>query len=810
MSHPEHWHDEHDSHWHDDHDTHWHDEHHETDDAHWWNSHDHDDHSDGHDDHENHEHWHDEHDEEHEEKEFKKLNDLIETTRKDLQDVDIGEIHILSPLIPFKKLFKQNTLDISHQELHQINLSFHPKIKILHLKRPIHDIIKIKKNKDINIKSNNPKTDKNTINLLHIENVNYVSWPYSDLIKPKQKFKQTLTQFYTHFKKQISSIKNDTSIEENTHLNQKKIHYSKVFFSIIIILWVFLWYGFFTQYTVENTINKIKNITISTHIEKMKIDLISIKSDLILSDFLLRPIFFLNSVIKNETLYNAEYAINGTKKLIDYAINGVIIYDWVHNVIEQKWPSEVMYSELIKNIEPILLQAKNNINQSTLYFSQIKNLGNKDINNLFYSKLDTIKSIDNYTNIFYKNKDILSDILWDETKRTYIIIFQNSDEIRPTGWFMWSVWFIQVYKWKILNFEKKDIYAIEWGLKDTFNEKPPEWLSLITDTFTLRDANYFINIWESSNKIKSFLDESDYKVDGIVYINQNIILDFLKNFGWIYFDAVKREVTAENFSMIMSTLVEAKVSKTHTLWTPKQILFDFIDVYFAQLKKAWKYSMYIKSIFDSIEKKDIIFYSFYEKENNFLSELWLTKKSEISSYLDFNYPVFTSVSWNKSDRYIERTFTKKIKRNTDCSIETELSLHLKHNFDIAEEINIKNFLYDMDLLWKVDLETTLAIQWKALNKSYIRVQLPKNAQVKENKNMKIINTGENKEVSFYMNTNILFPTDFTINYTIPNSECKKYNYLFIKQPGIKEYKLNLINDENLILDSYLTKDYKLK
>jgi hypothetical protein len=36
----------------------------------------------------------------------------------------------------------------------------------------------------------------------------------------------------------------------------------------------------------------------------------------------------------------------------------------------------------------------------------------------------------------------------------------------------------------------------------------------------------------------------------------------------------------------MSTLVEAKITKTYTLATPKQILFDFIDVYVNELKKA--------------------------------------------------------------------------------------------------------------------------------------------------------------------------------------------------------------------------------
>ena len=38
--------------------------------------------------------------------------------------------------------------------------------------------------------------------------------------------------------------------------------------------------------------------------------------------------------------------------------------------------------------------------------------------------------------------------------------------------------------------------------------------------------------------------------------------------------------------MLTSTLVEAKVTKTDTLSTPKQILFDFMEVYFEEFKKC--------------------------------------------------------------------------------------------------------------------------------------------------------------------------------------------------------------------------------
>lgn len=802
MSHSEHWHDEHDfdehdSHWHEDlHESHdhedfWHDEH----DSHWHNDWDH-------------EHWedHEEYDEFEEEKEFQKLIDLQRVRFDELEDVDVWEIHILSTLSPFKKLYKENTNDIWKEELNKINLTINPKIKILNLKRPIKDIVKTKKNNDVNINDYLPDLDKNTINLLDIENVSNIKGPYCDLIKPKKSFIKLFIELFNKLKFLKKYWKN---ISNKVSYDISDINYLKILSYFFVIFFIFLWYFFFTKYEIENTIKNIKNIEFSTDVAKLNKDLVNIKSDLIVTDFLLKPVFLFNYFLDNNNINNAKYTLNWTKFLVNYAINLLIIYDWANNLIKQKWPTDVMYSELIKNINPILFNLKSDINNSLLAFLKVKKFENKDFNALFNSKIELVKNINTYTNTFIDNIDVISWILADSKKKTYLIIFQNSDEIRPTWWFMWSVWFIQVFKWKIINFEKKDIYALEWGIKDTFKEPAPEWLSEITKTFSLRDANYYIDIADSSNKIKSFLDKTQYKIDWIVYINQNIILDFLKSFWWIYFKEVGEDVTSDNFSMIMSTLVEAKVTRTHTLATPKQILFDFIDVYFKELKKAWKYPLYIKSIINSIEKKDIMFYSFNDKENDFFKKLWLQKTLDTSNYIDFDYPVFTSISWNKSDRYVDRSFLKEVVKNPDCSFTTNLKVTSKHNFNISQEINIKNFLYNMNLLWKVDLENTLIIQWKQANKQYVRVLVPKNSIVEENDKIKVSDLQDKKEISFYLTTPLLYPVDFNIKYTVLNNECKPYNYLFIKQPWLKEYKLNLVKDWNLIFDWYLDKDYKM-
>jgi hypothetical protein len=103
------------------------------------------------------------------------MNDIKKTTYKDLIDLDIQKIYILSTLVPFKSLFKKNTRDILDKKLNKINLSINPKIKILSLKRPIIDVLKTKKIASIDINNYSLKVDKNTINLLDIENFNKIS-----------------------------------------------------------------------------------------------------------------------------------------------------------------------------------------------------------------------------------------------------------------------------------------------------------------------------------------------------------------------------------------------------------------------------------------------------------------------------------------------------------------------------------------------------------------------------------------------------------------------------------------------------------
>jgi hypothetical protein len=57
--------------------------------------------------------------------------------------------------------------------------------------------------------------------------------------------------------------------------------------------------------------------------------------------------------------------------------------------------------------------------------------------------------------------------------------------------------------------------------------------------------------------------------------------------------------------------------------------------------------------------------------------------------------------------------------------------------------------------------------------------------------MKINTHAQATVVDFYMNTRLLESTHFNINYKLVNKECKPYNFKFYKQPGIKDYALEI-------------------
>jgi len=571
--------------------------------------------------------------------------------------------------------------------------------------------------------------------------------------------------------------------------NLVRPNFLKKIWIIFVCFMVFLFIDkIVVEYTINSWYKKIISIKKSKNIWDTKLLINNAKFDFILWSFLFKPFL----LIPNNSI-NSWYNIIAWWKQLTHLLDNLLeIYTKSFHFIEKKWLNNVSLSNLLFNLRWDFLNTEKELNNTIYYYDKVKNINNKEFNGKFKTAISYLKLLKSRLIIINNNYDNFLNLLWHNKAKIYLVVLQNSDEIRPTWGFMWSMWLIKIFAWKIISFETKDVYALEWNLKKIkYNKlKAPKGINTLTENFWLRDSNYYVDTEKSSNSINYFIKKTGYNIDGIIYLNKNIILDFLKLTWPIEMKQLWENITSDNFSRTISLLVEAKLFKKWTLWTPKEILFSFIDSFKNKLLLDKDYFNYSKIIIKNILSRDIMIYSFNWEENNLLTKLWLNWKINYEKYIDFSYPVYTSISWNKSDRYIKRTYEKEIKQNPDCSVDTNLNIISRHTYNKTEEEKLKTLIkkYNIKNTFK-----TLYIQWAWENRQYVRVLLPKNSIIKKSNKYSIHKLDKFNMVDFFLNTRKTETTSFNINYTVVNKKCRKYNYTFYKQPWIKNYNFKIKN-----------------
>ena len=255
-------------------------------------------------------------------------------------------------------------------------------------------------------------------------------------------------------------------------------------------------------------------------------------------------------------------------------------------------------------------------------------------------------------------------MLGDQKPERYMILNQNQDELRANGGFPGSILSFELYKGRLQKFEKHDVYDYDWKLYP-YKETPPSGLEGYSGNFGIRDANYYPDFRDSMKKIGFFVEKAGFdSVDTMIAINQGIIIDLLKKYGPVKMDEYHLTIDDTNFSRVVSTLVEARVfpykklDTGHTYQSPKEFLFRFMEAFGRELAEKRDIFGYLNIFLDHFQRHEILIASKDSETQTFLEKLG-TREAWQEDQGNFLYPIFTSLSANKSDRYMERTLTVK-------------------------------------------------------------------------------------------------------------------------------------------------------
>ncbi len=575
---------------------------------------------------------------------------------------------------------------------------------------------------------------------------------------------------------------------------------------IIASMLLIFWFWYLDKIIVENRVNAwyeklidIRQWNLSLYEIQKNVN--NARFDLLISDVFFSPF----SIFPGDQIHSVDNVIAWGRYLSKSLDNMLALYSKTRDFIDEKSLSNIYITQLLENISPELRNIEASLLSSLYHYEAITWLPTQELEDKRLWNIEKIKTLLSYLQSLNTNFDTFLDMLGHNERKRYLIVFQNADEIRPTGWFMWSMGLLEIFRWKVQLFQKKDVYAIEWDLKSSDYERlpAPKGLNELTENFWLRDANYYVNLTDSSNAIKFFTDKAGISIDGIVYLNQNILLHLLEITGPVYFKQLDMMITSENFSEIMSLVVEAKAYKEGTLWTPKQILFDFMEVFWEKLQWDARYFDYMQSLVHDLHSRDIMVYSFNEDARNFLDEMWVSWAVNFDSRLDYQYPVYTSLSGNKSDRYMKRKFIQKVTSTDNCNFNVELTIENTHTLWKRKREELQS------LVSQYDIETPgiLEIQWIARNRQFVRMILPQKTQIIPQNDVAIVDYGSRKGIEYFTQTELTQTSYNTLWYILENPSCQAYSYTLYKQPWIPSYDMIIEVDGKRYSYSDLKEDF---
>lgn len=159
----------------------------------------------------------------------------------------------------------------------------------------------------------------------------------------------------------------------------------------------------------------------------------------------------------------------------------------------------------------------------------------------------------------------------DRPKR-YLILFQNSSELRPTGGFPGSYGLITFENGRIKDLKADDIYNPDGQIKELVI--PPLQLQHITPSWGMRDAAWFIDFATSARKVMEFYRRGGgAAIDGVIAIRPKMIADILEIIGPISLPGYDMVLTADNFLPTIQLEVESKKTPE-----PKKVIMDLAPV----------------------------------------------------------------------------------------------------------------------------------------------------------------------------------------------------------------------------------------
>lgn len=284
---------------------------------------------------------------------------------------------------------------------------------------------------------------------------------------------------------------------------------------------------------------------------------------------------------------------------------------------------------------------------------------------------DAILALHNDAEYLASAGPVILSTLGSNTPRRYLLIFQNSTELRPTGGFIGSFALIDIEKGEVKNLQVPSggSYDLQGTLKKHVFAPLP--LHIINTRWEFQDANWFPDFPTSARKLMWFLEKSQGpSVDGVIAINASVLPELLSIVGSVKLANGGPELTADTALNTMRDTISTANSKEATKTKPKEIITTAAPAMIETIKsgKAEHFLPLITVLMKSLENRDIQLYAREDDMQKQIAEFGWDGSMRDNPSGDFLSVIATNIGGQKTDSLIDQAIDHQAKISDDGTV----------------------------------------------------------------------------------------------------------------------------------------------
>lgn len=412
---------------------------------------------------------------------------------------------------------------------------------------------------------------------------------------------------------------------------------------------------------------------------------------------------------------------------------------------------------------------------------------------------------------------LLPQLMGAEERRTYLLMAQNEDELRPTGGFISGIGVLVMEDGQIVSLDFADASVIDdWRNKPYDFPPAPLYAFMGAELFLFRDSNFWPDFPRSAEQaIQLYAYGQGIEADGVIAIDQKFVEMLLGALGPVYVSQLDQTISAENV-----------INQMRAAWEPPEedvSLGDwmasrkaFMGLLATAIKDQVQHDLgnvdpvaLVKTLHQAVQEGHLQVYLREPGASAILNEIGWDGRQEPPRFGDYLEVVDTSMGFNKVNVMVEREIDYAVVLDRNDRARASLKVAYRHRAPASGESCEHLPDYTLELRYR---DLTEGCYW-----NYVRVYVPGGSQLTDASQhpvpaaAMVTNRGwdgrarqlsdEAEGLTAFANFVLLPPgeeLDITFEYTLPPSvirqddDLKVYELTIPKQPGTESQAATVV------------------